>query len=114
MAEANDSLIQAVDTHNQFVSRMNEMLRTESARSKESIKRVQEISSGSAIDVETARALTSDVLEIVTSLKEVQEAGRPTNETFSEILDDFRSKLTQELERNDNCENTVDVEEKSR
>lgn len=105
-AEANDSLIQAVDTHNQFVSRMNEMLRTESERSKEAIKRVQDISSGSAIDVETARVLTNDVLEIVTSLKEVQDAGRPTNEAFTEILDDFRSKLTKELERNNNHENT--------
>lgn len=109
-AEANDSLIQAVDTHNEFVSRMNEMLRTESGRSKEAIKRVQDISSGSAIDVETARVLTSDVLEIVTSLKEGQDAGRPTNETFTEILDDFRSKLTKELERNNNHENTENAE----
>lgn len=36
-AEANDSLIQAVDTHNQFVNRMNEMLRTESERSKDAV-----------------------------------------------------------------------------
>ena len=97
-AEANDSLIQAVDIHNQFVDRMNEMLRTESERSKKAIEKVQKISSGSAIDVETARVLTSNVLEVVTSLKAVQDAGRPTNETFTEILDDFRSKLTRELE----------------
>lgn len=99
-AEANDSLIQAVDVHNQFVERMNEMLRTESERSKQAIEKVQKISSGSAIDVETARVLTSNVLEVVTSLKAVQDAGRPTNETFTEILDDFRSKLTRELEGN--------------
>ncbi len=110
--EANDSLIQAVNTHNQFVNRMNEMLRTESERSKEAIKRIQDISSGSAIDVETARVLTSDVLEIVTSLKEVQDAGRPTNEAFTEILDNFRSKLTKELERNNNHENTTKIEER--
>ena len=97
-AEANDSLIQAVDIHNQFVDRMNEMLRTESERSKKAIEKVQKISSGSAIDVETARVLTSNVLEVVTSLKAVQDAGRPTNEAFTEILDDFRSKLTRELE----------------
>ncbi len=111
-AEANDSLIQAVDTHNQFVNKMNEMLRTESERSKEAIKRVQAISSGSAIDVETARVLTSDVLEIVTSLKEVQDAGRPTNEAFTEILNDFRSKLTKELERDNNYEATTKIEER--
>ena len=111
-AEANDSLIQAVDTHNQFVNKMNEMLRTESERSKEAIKRVQAISSGSAIDVETARVLTSNVLEIVTSLKEVQDAGRPTNEAFTEILNDFRSKLTKELERNNNYEDTTKIEER--
>lgn len=99
-AEANDSLIQAVDVHNQFVDRMNEMLRTESERSKQAIEKVQNISSGSAIDVETARVLTSNVLEVVTSLKAVQDAGRPTNEAFTEILDDFRSKLTRELEGN--------------
>ena len=99
-AEANDSLIQAVDVHNQFVERMNEMLRTESERSKQAIEKVQKISSGSAIDVETARVLTSNVLEVVTSLKAVQDAGRPTNEAFTEILDDFRSKLTRELEGN--------------
>lgn len=99
-AEANDSLIQAVDIHNQFVNKMNEMLRTESERSKEAIKKVQDISKGNAIDVDTARILTSDVLEVVTSLKEVQEQGRPTNEAFTEILDDFRSKLIEELERN--------------
>lgn len=99
-AEANDSLIQAVDVHNQFVDKMNEMLRTESERSKQAIEKVQKISSGSAIDVKTAEVLTSNVLEVVTSLKSVQDAGRPTNEAFTEILDDFRSKLTRELEGN--------------
>lgn len=98
-AEANDSLIQAADTHNQFVDRMNEMLRIESERSKEAIERVQKISSGNAIDVETAKTLTSNVLEVVSSLKAVQDAGRPTNEAFTEILDDFRNKLTKELDK---------------
>lgn len=115
-AEANDSLIQAVDVHNQFVDRMNEMLRTESERSKQAIEKVQNISSGSAIDVETARVLTSNVLEVVTSLKAVQDAGRPTNEAFTEILDDFRSKLTRELERNirqdTNKDDTKNIEER--
>ncbi len=114
-AEANDSLIQAVDVHNQFVDRMNEMLRTESERSKQAIEKVQNISSGSAIDVETARVLTSNVLEVVTSLKAVQDAGRPTNEAFTEILDDFRSKLTRELEGNIrqdiNKDDTKNIEE---
>ena len=97
-AEANDSLIEAVDAHNQFVGRMNEMLRKESERSKEAIQRVQEISSGSAIDVETAKTLTNNVLEVVSSLKATQDAGRPTNEAFAEILDDFRVKLGKELD----------------
>lgn len=103
-AEANDSLIQGVDIHNQFVSRMNEMLVSESERSKEAIKKVQEVSKGNAIDVETARVLTSNVLEVVTSLKEVQEAGRPTNEAFTEILDDFRESLIKEMEPSKNLE----------
>lgn len=115
-AEANDSLIQAVDVHNQFVDRMNEMLRTESERSKQAIEKVQNISSGSAIDVETAKVLTSNVLEVVTSLKAVQDAGRPTNEAFTEILDDFRSKLTRELEGNIrqdiNKDDTKNIEER--
>lgn len=111
-AEANDSLIQAVDTHNQFVNRMNEMLRTESERSKDAIKKVQDISSGSAIDIETARVLTSNVLEVVNSLKQVQQAGRPTNEAFTEILDDFRGKLAKEIETNNSQENTVNNEER--
>lgn len=76
------------------------MLRTESERSKQAIEKVQKISTGSAIDVETAKVLTSNVLEVVASLKAVQDAGRPTNEAFTEILDDFRSKLTKELEEN--------------
>lgn len=115
-AEANDSLIQAVDTHNRFVDRMNEMLITESKRSKEAIKKVQKISGGSAIDVETAKVLASNVLEVVTSLKAVQDEGRPTNEAFTEILDDFRRKLTKELNSNinqDNGKNNVEnVEER--
>ena len=115
-AEANDSLIQAVDVHNQFVDRMNEMLRTESERSKQAIEKVQKISSGSAIDVETARVLTSNVLEVVTSLKAVQDAGRPTNEAFTQMLDAFRSKLTRELEGNIrqdiNEDNAKNIEEK--
>lgn len=115
-AEANDSLIQAVDTHNQFVDRMNEMLRTESERSKQAIEKVQNISSGSAIDVETARVLTSNVLEVVSSIKAVQDAGRPTNEAFTEILDDFRSKLTRELDENitqdNNKDKTKNIEER--
>ena len=53
-----------------------------------------------AIDVETAKVLTSDVLEIVSSLKKVQDAGKPTNEAFTEILDDFRNKLTEEMRNN--------------
>lgn len=76
------------------------MLRTESERSKQAIEKVQKISTGSAIDVETTKVLTSNVLEVVASLKAVQDAGRPTNEAFTEILDDFRSKLTKELEEN--------------
>lgn len=112
-AEANDSLIQSVNVHNQFVDRMNEMLRTESERSKQAIEEVQKISSGSAIDVETARVLTSNVLEVVTSLKAVQDAGRPTNEAFTEILDDFRSRLTRELDGQDiNKDHTKSIEEK--
>lgn len=111
-AEANDSLIQAVDTHNQFVSKMNEMLRTESERSKEAIKRVQEISSGSAIDIETARVLTSNVYEMVTSLKDSQEAGRPTNEAFVELLEDFRSKLVKELDKNNSYKVAESIEER--
>lgn len=111
-AEANDSLIQAVDTHNQFVSKMNEMLRTESQRSAEAIKKVQDISSGSAIDVETAKVLTSNVLDIVSSLKEVQDAGRPTNEAFVEILDDFRDKLSKELDRGNVPDNTDRIKER--
>lgn len=111
-AEANDSLIQAVDTHNQFVSKMNEMLRTESQRSTEAIKKVQDISSGSAIDVETAKVLTSNVLDIVSSLKEVQDAGRPTNEAFVEILDDFRDKLSKELDRGNVQDNTDRIKER--
>lgn len=111
-AEANDSLIQAVDTHNQFVDRMNEMLRTESERSKEAIKKVQNISSGSAIDVETAKVLTSNVLEVVSSLKAVQDAGRPTNEAFTEILDDFRNQLTKELNKNISKDNADKSDER--
>lgn len=111
-AEANDSLIQAVDTHNQFVNRMNEMLRTESERSKDAIKKVQDISSGSAIDVETARVLTSNVLEVVNSLKQVQQAGKTTNEAFTEILDDFRGKLAKEIETNNSQENIVNNKER--
>lgn len=111
-AEANDSLIQGVNTHNQFVSRMNEMIRTESQRSTEAIKKVQDISSGSAIDVETAKVLTSNVLEIVSSLKEVQDAGRPTNEAFTELLDDFRNKLSKELERGNAPDIAEGIEER--
>ena len=112
-AEANDSLIQAVDTHNQFVSKMNEMLKTESERSKEAINKVKDISSGSAIDVETAKVLTSDVLEIVSSLKKVQDAGKPTNEAFTEILDDFRNKLTEEMRNNTiNSQDIENIEER--
>ena len=111
-AEANDSLIQGVNTHNQFVSRMNEMIRTESQRSTEAIKKVQDISSGSAIDVETAKVLTNNVLEIVSSLKEVQDAGRPTNEAFTELLDDFRNKLSKELERGNALDITEEIEER--
>ena len=100
-AEANDSLLQAVDIHNQFIGKMNEMLMTESERSKDAIRKVQDISKGSAIDVETARVLTSNVLEVVSSLKSVQDAGRPTNEAFTEILEDFRQGLARELDQSD-------------
>lgn len=79
---------------------MNQMLITESERSKQAIQKVQDISNGNVIDVETARVLTSNVLEVVGSLKTVQDTGRTTNEAFAEILDDFRNKLTEELDQN--------------
>ena len=63
------------------------------------------------VSVETAKVLTNNVLEIISSLKEVQDAGRPTNEAFTDLLDDFRNKLGKELERN-NSRNTDGIEER--
>ena len=105
-----------IDAYNEFLHMMNEKLKTESEYFKEAIRKVQDISTGSAIDVETAKILTSNVLEGVTSLKAVQDAGRPTNEAFTEIIDDFRSKLTRELDGNigqdNNKYNTKNIEER--
>ena len=97
-AEANDSLIQAANTRNQFVGAMNEMLRSESERSKKAMEEVQRISGSTAIDVETAQTLTGNVLEVIRSLKRTQEEARPTNEAFTTILTDFRTQLARELE----------------
>lgn len=93
-AQANDSLIRSADIHNQFVQSMNGMLREESRRSKEAIQKVQAISGSSSIDVETARTLTVDVLEVVSSLRKAQQEARPTNEAFTQVFEDFRKKLT--------------------
>lgn len=93
-AQANESLIQSADIHNQFVQSMNGMLREESKRSKEAIQKVQAISGSSSIDVETARTLTSDVLEVVSSLRKAQQEARPTNEAFTQVFEDFRKELT--------------------
>ena len=114
-AEANDSLLQAVDTHQQFVGKMNEMLVSESNRSREAIERVQSISGGSAIDVETAKVLTGNVLEVVRSLKGIQEQARPTNEAFTDILTDFRSQLENELNTGKDTKNqgTVSTDDAS-
>lgn len=98
MAGANDSLMQAADIHNQFVQKMNQMLKDESKRSKEAIEKVQSISSGSVIDVETAQTLTENVLSVVRTLKDTQKQARPTNDAFTEILSDFRAELTKELD----------------
>lgn len=110
------SISKMIDAYNEFLHMMNEKLKTESEYFKEAIRKVQDISTGSAIDVETAKILTSNVLEGVTSLKAVQDAGRPTNEAFTEILDDFRSKLTRELDGNigqdNNKYNTKNIEER--
>lgn len=97
-AEANDSLIQAANTRNQFVGAMNEMLRSESERSKKAMEEVQRISGSTAIDVETAQTLTGNVLEVIRSLKRTQDEARPTNEAFTTILTDFRAQLAKELE----------------
>ncbi len=97
MAEANDSLIQAIDTHNQFVSRVNEMLITESERSKEAIRRIQDTSSKGVIDVETAKVLTSNILETVGLAKQNQEVGRVSNQAFIEVLNNFREDLGKQL-----------------
>ena len=96
-AEANDTTIQAIDTRNGFVKQMNNILRNESGRSREAINKIQAISNGSAIDVETARTLTANVLEVVKSVKKVQEDGRPTNKAFEEILTEFRQGLLEEV-----------------
>lgn len=110
------SISKMIDAYNEFLHIMNEKLKTESEYSKEAIRKVQDISTGSAIDVETAKVLTSNVLEGVTSLKAVQDAGRPTNKAFTEILDDFRSRLTRELDGNigqdNNKYNTKNIEER--
>lgn len=98
MASANDSLIQAADIHNQFVQKMNQMLRDESKRSKEAIEKVQSISSSSVIDTETAQTLTENVLSVVRTLKDTQKQARPTNDAFAEILADFSAELSKELD----------------
>ena len=98
IAEANDSLIHAANTRNQFVGAMNEMLRSESERSKKAMEEVQRISGSTAIDVETAQTLTGNVLEVIRSLKRTQDEARPTNDAFTTILTDFRSQLAKELE----------------
>lgn len=109
-AEANDSLIQSVETHNEFVGRVNEMLQIESDRSREAMEKVQEISSNSAINVDTAKVLTSNVIASIRSIKQVQEEGRAENEEFITMLDDFRANLIQELEIKDK-DNNEEIEE---
>ena len=104
-AEANDSLIQSVETHNEFVGRVNEMLQIESNCSREAMEKVQEISSNSAINVDTAKVLTSNVIASIRSIKQVQEEGRAENEEFITMLDDFRANLIQELEIKDKDKN---------
>lgn len=101
MASANDSLIQAADTHKQFIGKMNQMLIEESNRSKEAIEKVQSISSGSVIDVETARTLTGNVVSAVRTLKQAQTEARPINDAFLEILADFKKELISELGNED-------------
>lgn len=98
MSQANDSLLSAADTHDKFVGTMNEVIRQESARSKEALLRVQKISTGSVIEVETAKALTSDVLEAFRGLKKIQEKGHVGNEAFAEIMTDFKKQFAAELE----------------
>lgn len=98
MSQANDSLLSAADTHDKFVGTMNQVIRQESERSKQALQKVQKISTGSVIEVETARALTSDVLESFRGLKQIQQKGHVGNEAFTEIFTDFRKQLAAELE----------------
>jgi len=98
MAQANDSLLTAADTHDKFVGTMNQILRQESERSKQALQRVQNISTGSVIETETAKALTSDVIEAVKGLRQIQQKGHVGNEAFTEIMTDFRKQLSAELE----------------
>lgn len=104
IAEANDSLIQAANTRNRFVGSMNEMLRSESERSKKAMEEVQKVSGSSVIEVETAQTLTRNVLEVVRALKNAQEEARPTNEAFTTILTNFRKDLAREIGDNSGVE----------
>lgn len=98
MSQANDSLLTAADTHDKFVGTMNQILRQESERSKQALQKVQNISNGSVIETETAKALTSDVIEAVKGLRQIQQKGHIGNEAFTEIMTDFRKQLSAELE----------------
>lgn len=98
MSQANDSLLTAADTHDKFVGTMNQILRQESERSKQALQKVQNISTGSVIETETAKALTSDVIEAVRGLRQIQQKGHVGNEAFAEIMTDFRKQLSTELE----------------
>ena len=98
MSQANDSLLTAADTHDKFVGTMNQILRQESERSKQALQKVQNISTGSVIETETAKALTSDVIEAVKGLRQIQQKGHVGNEAFTEIMADFRKQLSAELE----------------
>lgn len=98
ISEANGSLLIAADTHDKFIGTMNQILMQESQRSKQALQKVQNISAGSVIETETAKALTSDVIESIKGLRQIQQKGHVENEAFADIMANFRKQLSTELE----------------
>lgn len=107
ISQVNDSLISAADTREKFVGTVNEVFRKESERSKQALQKVQNISAGSVIEVETAKTLVNDVFESVRIVTEFQQKGHVENEAFTEIMTDFREKMVKQLQAGQDAKTAI-------
>lgn len=98
------TMTEVLDSQNEFINKMNEILTVQTKQYKQAIKRVQNICSSNGTNIEPIKVLRNDVSDIVTSLKEIQDEGKQNSESYTQLLEDSKNRLIKQFNHSNGIE----------